>query len=81
MWLISESTSHMEKLLKCLQELFKWAVMKIKPSKSPSLSIIKGRCQDAIDDNVIPTIHEKVSKASVAAIPFDFVIVIGGKIF
>ena len=29
---ISESKSHMEKLLKCLQELFKWAVMKVKPS-------------------------------------------------
>ena len=27
---ISESKSHMEKLLKRLQELFKWAVMKVK---------------------------------------------------
>ena len=42
---ISESKSHMEKLLKHLQELFKWAVMKIIPSKSHSLSIIKGKCQ------------------------------------
>ena len=41
---ISESKSHMEKLLKRLQELFKWAVMKVKPSKSRSLSIIKGKC-------------------------------------
>ena len=41
---ISESKSHMEKLLKRLQELFKLAVMKIKP-KSCSQSIIKGRCQ------------------------------------
>ena len=59
---ISESKSHMEKLLKLLQGLFKWAVMKMKPSKSRSLSIIEGRCQEikfAIDNNVIPTIHEK----------------------
>ena len=51
---ISELKSHMEKLLKYIQELFKWAVMKIKPSKSCSLSIIKGRCQEikfATDDN------------------------------
>ena len=59
---ISESKSHMEKRLKCLQELLKWAEMKIKPSKSRSLSIIKGRSQEikfAIDDKIIPTIHEK----------------------
>ena len=63
---ISESISHMEKLLKRLQELFKWAVMKIKPSKSRSLSIIKGKCQEikfAINNNVIPTIHEKSVKS------------------
>ena len=42
---ISESKSHMEKLVKRLQELFKWAVMMIKPSKSCSLSIIKEKCQ------------------------------------
>ena len=59
---ISELKSHMEKLLKRLQEIFKWAVMKIKPSKSHSLSIIKGKCQEikfAMDNNIIPTIHEK----------------------
>ena len=64
---ISESKSHMEKLLKRLQELFKWAIMKIKPSKSRSLSIIKGRYQEikfAIDDNVIPSIREKKRKNS-----------------
>ena len=38
---ISESKSHMEKLLKRLQELFKWAIMKIKPPESRSLFIIK----------------------------------------
>ena len=31
--LIAESRSHMEQLVTCLQELFKWATMKIKPSK------------------------------------------------
>ena len=61
---ISESKSHMEKLLKRLQELFKWAVMKIKPSKSRSLSTIKGKCQEikfAIDNNVILTIRKNKS--------------------
>ena len=63
---ISESKSHMEKLLKRLQELFKWAVMKVKPSKSRSLSIIKGKCQEikfAINNNVIPTIRGKCGKS------------------
>ena len=63
---ISESKSHMEKLLKCLQELFKWAVMKIKPSKSCSLSIIKRKYKKikfATDNNVIPTICEKSIKS------------------
>ena len=62
---ISESKSHMENLLKRLQELFNWAVMKVKPYKSCSLSIIKGKCQEikfAINNNVIPTIREKSVK-------------------
>ena len=62
---ISESKSHMEKLLKCLQELFEWTVMKVKPSKSRILSTIKGKCQEirlAINNNVIPTIHKKRKK-------------------
>ena len=63
---ISETKSHMEKLLKRLKELFKWAVMKIKRSKSYSLSIIKGKSQEikfAINNNVIPTIREKSVKS------------------
>ena len=44
--LVGESKSHMEQLVTCLQELFKWAVMKIKPLKCCSLSIIKGNCWD-----------------------------------
>ena len=62
---ISESKSHMEELLKRLQELSKWAVLKINPSKSFSLSIIKGRCQEikfAINDNVIPNNFETRKK-------------------
>ena len=52
---ISELKSLMEKLLKRLQQLFQRAVMKIKPSKSRSIFIIKGRCLEikfAIDNNV-----------------------------
>ena len=66
---ISELKSHMEKQLKRLQELFKWAVMKVKPSKSRSLSIIKGKCQEikfAINNNVVPTIREKSVKSAAA---------------
>ena len=63
---VSESKSHMEKLLKRLQKLFKWAVMKIRASKSHCLSITKGRCQEiksAIDNNVISAIREKNIKS------------------
>ena len=66
MTVISELKSLMKKLLKRLQELFKWAVMTIKLSKSRFLSIIKGKSQEikfAIDDNVIPTIREKSVKS------------------
>ena len=42
--LIAESRLHMEQLVTCLQELFKWATMKKKPSKCCSFSIIKGSC-------------------------------------
>ena len=48
-----------------IQELFKWAVMKIKPSKCCSLSIIKGNCRDIkffVDGNEFPTILEKSVK-------------------
>ena len=64
--LVTESRSHFEQLLNRLQELFKWAVMKIKPSKCRSLSIIKGNCREvkfSVDGNQIPTIHEKSVKS------------------
>ena len=37
--LIAEFRSHMEQLVTRLQELFKWAAMKIKPSKCRGLSL------------------------------------------
>ena len=81
---ISESKSHMEKLLKRQQGLFKWAVMKIKSSKSCSLSIIKGKCQEikfAINNNVIPTIREKSVKSLGRCYSFPLTDRTGGKIF
>ena len=44
--LVAESRSHMEQLVTLLQELFKWAAMKIKPSKCSCLLIIKGNCKE-----------------------------------
>ena len=64
--LIAESRSHMEQLVTHLQELFKWAAMKIKPSKCRSLSLLKGNCKEikfSISGNEIPTIREKSVKS------------------
>ncbi len=44
--LITEFRLHMEQLVTRMQGLFKWAVMKIKPSKCRILSIIKGNCRE-----------------------------------
>ena len=63
--LIAESRSHMEQLVTRLQELFKWAAMKIKSSKCQSLSLLKGNCKEikfSVDENEIPPIHEKSVK-------------------
>ena len=59
--LVAESESHMEQLVTLIQELFKWATMKIKPSKYRSLSIIKGNCRKIkfVDGNKIHTFCEK----------------------
>ena len=43
---IAESRSHMEQLVTHLQELFKWAAMKIKPSKYRSLLLLKRNCKE-----------------------------------
>ena len=64
--LVAESRSHMEQLVTHLQELFKWAVMKIKPSKWRSLSLLKGNCKEikfSVDGNEISTICEKRVKS------------------
>ena len=64
--LIAESRSHMEQLETRLQELFKWAAMKIKPSKCQSLSLLKGNCKEikfSVSGNEIPTIREKSVKS------------------
>ena len=64
--LIAESRSHKEQLVTRLQELFKWAAMKIKPSKCRSLSLLKGNCKEikfSVSGNEIPTIREKSVKS------------------
>ena len=64
--LITESRSHMEQLVTHLQELFKWAAMKIKPSKCWSLSLLKGNCKEikfSVSGNEIPMIREKSIKS------------------
>ena len=64
--LVAESRSHIEQLVTHQQELFKWAAMKIKPSKCHSLSIIKGNYREikfSIDGNKIPTICERSVKS------------------
>ena len=64
--LIAESRSHMEQLVTHLQGLFRWAAMKIKPSKYRSLSLLKGNCKEmkfSLDENEIPTICEKNVKS------------------
>ena len=64
--LATKLKSLMEQLLDRLQELFKWAALKIKPSKCRSLAIIKSIYKDvkfAVDGNAIPTILEKGVKS------------------
>ena len=46
--LFEESRSHMEQVVTRLKELFKWAVIKIKPSKCRCLSTIKGNYRDTV---------------------------------
>ena len=64
--LITKSRSHMEQPVTRLQELFKWAAMKIKPLKCWSLSLLKGNCKEikfSVNGNEIPTICEKSVKS------------------
>ena len=60
--LIAESRSHMKQLETRLRGLFKWAAVKIKPSKCRSLSLLKWNCKEikfSVGGNKIPTIREK----------------------
>ena len=64
--LIAECRSHMEQLVTRLQEVFKWAAIKIKPSKCQSLSLLKGNCKEikfSVSGNEIPTICKKSVKS------------------
>ena len=64
--LIPESRSDMKQLVTHPQELFKWAAMKIKPSKCWSLSLLKGNCKEikfSVSWNEIPAIREKSIKS------------------
>ena len=54
------------RLLAKLQDNIKWARMKIKPSKSRSISIVKGQLKDVrfcIGDDPIPTVSEQPVKS------------------
>ncbi|CDQ81793.1 unnamed protein product [Oncorhynchus mykiss] len=54
------------RLLAKLQDNIKWAQMKIKPSKSRSISIVKGQLKDVrfcIGDDPIPTVSEQPVKS------------------
>ena len=64
--LITESRSHTEQLVTRLQELLKWAAIKIKHTKCRSLSLLKGNCKEikfSVSGNEIPTIREKSFKS------------------
>ena len=61
--LIAESRSHMEQLVTRLQELFKWAAMKINPSKCRSLSLLK------VETKFLRS-TKKVLRVSIAATPY-----------
>ena len=64
--LVAGPRSFMEQLVNRRQELFKWAAMKLKPSKCCSLSIIKGNCRKikfSVDGKEISTIPEKSVKS------------------
>ena len=80
--LIAESRSLMEQLVTRLQELFKWAAMKIKPSKCRSLSFLKGNCKEikfSVNGNEIHTTRKKALRVLVAATPYHLLIDIVGR--
>ena len=80
--LTAESRSHIEQLVTRLQGLFRWAAMKIKPSKCRSLSLLRGNCKEikfSVSGNEIPWSAKKALRISVAATPYHLLIDIGGR--
>ena len=66
MTLLTTTVPCTKRLLDRVNKNLKWASMKIKPSKSRSISIYRGKVSDrkfAIDDEEIPTIREKSVKS------------------
>ena len=81
--LITESRLHMEKLVTRRQKLFKWAAMKIKPSKCRSLLLLKGNCKEIKffyqwKRNPYDP-RKKALRVSVAATPYHLLIDIVGR--
>lgn len=63
---ITTTNACTKRLLYKLQENIRWARMEIKPSKSRSISIVKGQIVNErfhINDELIPTILEKPIKS------------------
>ena len=80
--LVIESRSHIEQLVTHLQVLFKWVLMKIKPSKCCSLSLIKRIYKEiefSVDGHEIATIHKKAFRASVTFNPYHLLIDVIGR--
>ncbi|MDG2555426.1 reverse transcriptase family protein, partial [Vibrio parahaemolyticus] len=66
MTLVTTTMPCTKRLLEKVNKNLKWASMKIKPSKSRSISIHRGKLSDrkfVIDDEEIPTIREKSVKS------------------
>ena len=74
----------MEQLVIRLQELFKWADMKIKPSKGQSLLLLKGNCKKkkqsflSVETKSLRSV-KKALRVSVAATPYHLLIDIAGR--
>ena len=80
--LVAEFKSHIEQLVTCLQEFFKWATIKMKLPKCQCLSIIKGNCKEIkfpVDGNENPKSEKKVLKALVTATSYHILIDIVGR--
>ncbi len=64
--LLTTTVPCMKRVLERLNKNLKWASMKIKPSKSRSISISRGKLSDrkfVVDEEEIPIIREKSLKS------------------